>query len=78
MLTRKGTSYWPTYRAARDYAESHGYPTDRIIAYDLGEFPDAHKYDYSNVYRHIGWAIQTRISGHYVDATAEIITERRA
>ena len=60
MLTRKGTSYWPTHRAARDYAESHGYSTDRIIAYELG------------------WAIQTRISGHYVDATAEIITERRA
>lgn len=36
MTTRNGTTYWPTYEDARAYAEAHGYPTDRIIAYLAG------------------------------------------
>jgi hypothetical protein len=36
MRTHKGIYYFPNYRVALDYAESHGHPTDRIIRYDIG------------------------------------------
>lgn len=33
---RKGVYYFPTYEAARAYAQNRGYPTDRIIPYTIG------------------------------------------
>ncbi len=36
MATYKGVYYFPTYATARDYAESHGHPIDRIIPYTRG------------------------------------------
>ncbi|MEE8503988.1 MAG: hypothetical protein V3T26_06015 [candidate division NC10 bacterium] len=60
IKTRKGIYYFPSFGAARDYAESHGLQeelesyidewehwTDRIIAYQ------------------VGWAIQRNRSGLY-------------
>lgn len=34
--TIRGITYWPTFEAARAYANAHGLPTDRIIAYQRG------------------------------------------
>ena len=36
MKTRKGIFYFDSYKSARDYAETHGHPTNRIIRYELG------------------------------------------
>jgi hypothetical protein len=36
MRNHKGIFYFPTYEAARVYADYRGYPSDRIIKYDLG------------------------------------------
>jgi hypothetical protein len=36
MRTKKGVYYFPTYEAARAYAETEGYPVNRIISYTLG------------------------------------------
>jgi hypothetical protein len=32
----KGIYYFPTYENARDYANLHGHPTNRIIRYEIG------------------------------------------
>ena len=36
VKTRKSVYYFPTYREAHTFAESGGFPTDRIIQYGLG------------------------------------------
>lgn len=36
MKTRKGIYYFPSYQSARDYAAKHGWPTNRIISYQVG------------------------------------------
>lgn len=35
-VNHAGTSYWPTYEAARQWARLNSYPTDRIIHYARG------------------------------------------
>lgn len=36
MKLRKGIFYFPSYSIAKEYAVENGYPTDRIIAYQIG------------------------------------------
>lgn len=36
VVTRKGIYYFLKYQDAASYASRRGYPTDRIIRYDLG------------------------------------------
>jgi hypothetical protein len=36
MKTYKDIYYFPSYPAARDYAKSHGFPTDRINSFGRG------------------------------------------
>ena len=36
MKTHKGATYFPSFPIARDYAEEHGLPANRIIEYGRG------------------------------------------
>ena len=36
MINHKGIFYFPSYESAREFADSQGHPTDRIIAYERG------------------------------------------
>lgn len=36
IKTRKGIYYFPTFQTAREWAQENGWPTDRIIAYQVG------------------------------------------
>jgi hypothetical protein len=36
MRIYKGVFYFPTFQAARDYAQAHGYPADRLNSFERG------------------------------------------